>query len=315
MEVSRRVKKMGSKADLAEILLYLWDENRVIYHSSHPLAGLRPWKMNTSLRLPKSILPLLAYILVLPGFFLVSAFLYNPFGIKEYYSFGPQSIGFHIMMLTCIMLLVLTASRLPLHFITRGKGISKLNYALISVGEIFAAACFMALYTELFKHNPGGWFQSLADCLKFSFLTLCYPALFFYLDLVIRNKDEEIEAASAPREDTGLAKFYDEHKRLKLTIAPSTLMFVESQANYVVVHYLEADKPKEFQLRCSMKSIEESVSKHGLVRCHRSFFVNPARVRVLRKETDGLTYAELDAPGVSPVPVSKQYYDTLSNKL
>lgn len=268
--------------------------------------------MNNSLRISKKVLPLLAYVFLLPGFFIVSAFLYNPFDIQGYYSFGSVSAEFHILLLTCIQLLVLAAGRVPHYFAFRGRTINTWKYVIWSVGEIFVAACFMALYTELFKHNPGGWFQSLSDCLKFSFLILCYPALFLDLLLVIENRNDEIALAGASREDGSLVRFYDEHKRLKLSIARASILYVESQANYVMIHYLDSDKAKEFQLRCSMKSIEASASGHGLVRCHRSFFVNPLHVRVLRKETDGLTYAELDSPGVASVPVSKQYYDSLA---
>lgn len=264
------------------------------------------------MKFSKSVLPLLGYILILPWFFITSAFLYNPFDILGYYSFGEFSVGFHLLMLTCIMLAVLTASRVPLYFVWRKRPVSKLNYWLISIGEIFAAACFMALYTVLFKRNPGGWFESLADCLKFSFLSVCYPSLFLYLQQIISNKNEAIEQSLTAPEDNSLVKFYDEHKRLKLSIAPASILYIESQANYVMIHYLDSDKAKEYQVRCSMKSVDKSVSGHGLVRSHRSFFVNPSHILVLRKGTDGLTYAELDTPGLSPVPVSKPYYDSLS---
>lgn len=303
--MAQRDEKVGYKHILAE--------NTYICGTNDGIKAVRPCAMSTSIRMPKSTLLLLSYILVLPGFFIATAFLYNPFDIQGYYTFRQYTPQFHIVLLTCIQLVILTATRVPLHFAIRGRIIKRWQYGCLVVGEIFLAACFMALYTELFKHNPGGWFQSLADCMKFSFLVLCYPALFFYMLQIILTKDKEIEDASAPRSDDSLVKFYDEHKRLKLTIAPSSILYVESQANYVMIHYLDAGKPKEFQLRCSMKSIESSVEQHGLVRCHRSFFVNPVHVRVLRKETDGLTHAELDASGVPSVPVSKQYYDSLSS--
>lgn len=268
--------------------------------------------MNRTLRLPENVLPLLAHIFLLPGFFMMSVFLYNPFDIQGYYDFGIHSIGFHIAMLSCIQLLVLSAVRIPLFFACRGEQVNRINYALICFGELLLASFFTALYTELFRHNPGGYFQSLADCLKFTLLILCYPSLFFYMMLVLRNKNEEIETAGRTQGDDSLVRFYDEHKRLKLTIAPSSILYLEARANYVMIHYLDTDKVRDFQLRCSMKSIEKSVSQHGLARCHRSFFVNPAHVRVLRKETDGLTYAELDAAGIPSVPVSRQYYDAVS---
>lgn len=271
--------------------------------------------MNNSVKMPESVLFTLAYILALPGFFIASVFIYNPFDIQGYYTFGLYSAQFHIVLLTAVIAVILTATRIPFHFAVKGSRIRQLHYAALAVGEIFIAACFMALYTELFKHNPGGWFQSLSHCLKFTFLTLCYPALFFYMLQVILTKEREIEEARSPRADNTLIKFYDEHKRLKLTIASASILYVESQANYVMVNYLEGDKIRQFQIRCSMKSIEASVQQHGLMRCHRSFFVNPDHIKVLRKDTDGMARAELDAGTSAFVPVSKQYYGFLSSQL
>mgnify|MGYP003305537612 FL=1 len=50
----------------------------------------------------------------------------------------------------------------------------------------------------------------------------------------------------------------------------------------------------------------------GLVRCHRSFYINPVHVKVLRRDKDGIMYAELDADDVRHIPVSKTYYERIS---
>ena len=94
---------------------------------------------------------------------------------------------------------------------------------------------------------------------------------------VPKTKNEEIAEMEAPK-DNSLVRFYDEHKRLKLTIAPSSILYVKSELNYVVVYYLDAGKVKNYQIRCSMKSIEDSADKHFLCRCQRSYFVNPEHV-------------------------------------
>ena len=45
--------------------------------------------------------------------------------------------------------------------------------------------------------------------------------------------------------------------------------------------------------------------------------MNPGqkRVKVLRKDSDGIIVAEMDIPGLRPIPVSKQYYESLSDLL
>lgn len=275
--------------------------------------------MNNSVRIPDNIFLLIAYLLAMPGFFIFTVVLYNPFDIQGYYTFGHYSPQFHIVLLTCVIAVILSATRVPLHFAIRGRYMKRWQWAVLAVGEIFLSACFMALYTELFKHNPGGWFQSLSHCLKFTFLILCYPAIFFYMLQVILTKDKEIEEAMSPRADNSLVKFYDEHKRLKLTIAPDAVLYIESQANYVIINYIdetkEGNRIRQFQLRNSMKSIESQIRQHSMVRCHRSFFINPDRIKVLRRETDGITKAELNVKGAAAVPVSRQYYNLLSSLL
>ena len=63
-----------------------------------------------------------------------------------------------------------------------------------------------------------------------------------------------------------------------------------------------------------MKKIDELVSRYGLVRCHRSFLINPSHVKMLKKGKEGVLQAELDeCPAL--VPVSKRYYDNLASLL
>jgi len=112
-----------------------------------------------------------------------------------------------------------------------------------------------------------------------------------------------------------LVKFYDEHKRLKLTIDPAAVISIQADANYVVIRYMDTDRVKEFMLRASMKSVENTVAQHGLVRCHRSYFVNPKYVKLLSKNKDGMITAELLHPEVPSIPVSKQFYQQLSELL
>ena len=81
------------------------------------------------------------------------------------------------------------------------------------------------------------------------------------------------------------------------------------------IYYVENGRVKDYSLRSSMKAIDELCQDNGLVRCHRSFYINPAHVKVLRKDKDGIMYAELDVDDVRHIPVSKTYYGRLSDML
>ena len=62
-------------------------------------------------------------------------------------------------------------------------------------------------------------------------------------------------------------------------------------------------------------SIEELMDKHGIIRCQRSYFVNPRHVTVLRRDKEGFIQAELDVANSQQVPVSPKYYEQLSKML
>ena len=66
-------------------------------------------------------------------------------------------------------------------------------------------------------------------------------------------------------------------------------------------------------LRNTMKGIEDACSQHSLIRCHRSYYLNLDRVKLLRKAPDGL-YAEIDVDGVDDIPVSKSYAATVTQR-
>ena len=123
------------------------------------------------------------------------------------------------------------------------------------------------------------------------------------------NKDE-VEAA-----DEDLVRFTDSTGRLKLVIAHDVLLSIEAQENYVSIRYLDGEMQKEYSLRQSMRGIEELMDKHGIIRCQRSYFVNPRHVKVLRRDKEGMIQAEMDIPNSKPVPVSPKYYEQLSKLL
>ena len=144
--------------------------------------------------------------------------------------------------------------------------------------------------------------------LRLSFSTLPYIYIIMALLYALIYPDEE----EAAEED--LVRFTDSTGRLKLVIAHDVLLYIEARENYVSIHYLEGEKLKEYSLRQTMRGIEDLMTKHGIIRCQRSYFVNPRHVTVLRRDKEGFIQAELDSTN-KPVPVSPKYYEQLSKML
>ena len=60
-----------------------------------------------------------------------------------------------------------------------------------------------------------------------------------------------------------------------------------------------------------MKSIEDICTGNGILRCHRSYFVNPAHIKALRKDKENIIVAEMDTNDNTLIPISKTYYDDI----
>lgn len=256
------------------------------------------------------------YFIIIPVSFFLFILLYTPFETKDLLSSGRDLFAFNTTMLTSILLVFMVCARLGFHFIWRNREISVAGYSFWCLGEAVAAAFFMALYLYLMNRSDLPYFSVLGSCIKLSILTSIYPYLLITLLLLLQtnmlNSCDTVD--SFQNEDNSLIRFTDTSQRLKLAIAPSSVVYVEAEENYVRIHYLENGRLSDYVLRNSMKNVEDIVGRSGLVRSHRSFIVNPSHVKLLRKDKEGVIVADFDVE-TAPVPVSKKYYDNLVNLL
>jgi len=250
------------------------------------------------------------HFLGIPAFFFLFVLLYEPFDVKHYLDTGRDAFAFNITMLFTIAVLSLTITRTAFYFIWRDADISFVSYIGWCLAEVLAFAFFAALYIYLMYRKVDPFFTVLSVAAKYTYLIMVYPYVILSLILLLNSP----KTSALVSEDDSLIRFTDESQRLKLTITASSVLFIAAEYNYVRIHYLEAGKVKEYLLRNSMKALEATVTSHGLVRSHRSYYVNPQHITVLRKEKDGVIQAQFDAETV-PVPVSKTYYDLLASSL
>lgn len=262
-------------------------------------------KIPTSLQ---SITMLLLHIFAIPVFFLVFILLYESKWMIDFLDTGKEMATFNTLILTSILIGIITFSRTGMFFLGKEKRLSWWQYTLWSFGEIFVFTCFGALYMALI-YGDYGYFPALAKCQQLAFATLSYPYIIFAILIAYIRPDMKETA------EEDLVRFADSTGRLKLVIAHDVILYVEAQENYVSIHYMEGDKQKEYSLRQSMRGIEELMDKHGIIRCQRSYFVNPRHVKVLRRDKEGIIQAELDIMSSKPVPVSPKYYEQLSKML
>lgn len=166
--------------------------------------------MNTPLRVSKGYASQVKYAVLMPLFFFVFCFVYNPFSLSDFYDIGGKSWTFHLLMLSCIMIGVLALTRLVFSFLYKYIPFRWWHYAVWCFGEVLVTSFFFALYTSLFYKKAGGmpYFTALSYCFEVVCLTLVYPYLLCILLRIISNKNYDLaNAGQAPEES--LVKFYD----------------------------------------------------------------------------------------------------------
>ena len=251
------------------------------------------------------------YFSVIPFFFLIFASLYKPFHMDTILNVPKASFAFNIAIIMCIILVVLLASRMILYFTRIIRHISMNWYRVWCIGEIVVCAFFVALYMTLIGNYNLTYLDVLVDSAAYLFLVLMFPYIF--LDLAL-NLTAAKNASVADVQDNKL-HFYDNRHALKFVVGAEHVLFIKADENYITIHYNEGDKRKTYDMRCSMKSIESVCEENGILRCHRSYFINPSHVKALRKDKENAIVAELDTADDTLIPVSKRYYDALVQTL
>lgn len=252
-----------------------------------------------------------AHTLVVPLFAFVFTVLYRPFDIAAALEIGGVDYTFNITMLYCILLGSVAITRALLYAFSRSITPTTLIYGALCLGEVVVASLFGALYVTLMADGAATYFEYVGGVFSRMCGIVLYPYVVLYLCMELRAaaQDEEVVDSSA------LIKFYDEYQKLKFVIDSSAVVFLRSEENYVNIHYTDAGRTKKFVLRSSMRALEEQMVRHGLVRCHRSFFINPDHIKMIRKEPSGVVVAELAVEGMEPIPISRKYQDEVAKLL
>lgn len=239
------------------------------------------------------------------GFFL----LFKPaIGFDTESLYNP-SYPFHITMMSCILLGVLAISRSLLFGFNKKISLSWKQYISIIGAEILGTTAFCALYVWLMSHGEHAYFDCFGWILIYAaFINLMFDSI---IDLYFVQIDKEERFHDSQYAPSGKIRFFDDKNSLKLIVAVESLLHIKADENYLKICYLDNGKITNYTLRSSMKRIEELCEKNGIMRCHRSYYVNKNRIKVLQKDKDNI-YAILDEPASERIPVSKNYYDHVS---
>lgn len=250
--------------------------------------------------------------LTVPLFALVFTALYRPYGIQDILDMPHHSFTFNLTILFCIVLVSISMTRVWLYLIGRFRHVSRPVYAVWCIGETVVASLFISLYMALMKREPTPFFDIVGGSLAMMSSISIYPYGIIWMGIELYSKTREEVPV---QEDNSLIRFHDEYKKLRLVIAPEAVIFIKSEENYVQIHYEDQGKTKKFVLRSSMRALEDILTRHGLVRCHRSYFINPAYIRIVHRDTTGLIVAELKIENFESIPISRKYHEAITRLL
>lgn len=247
-------------------------------------------------------------MLLIPLFYFIFILVYRPFNVYD--RLGSEYFGEHLAVISGIIFFILIFMRLLYYFLPL-----RLNYTLYvvwSVVEITLISFFTTFYIWDIAEQKYRFIELLPEIFKEMLFVLSIPYVILALSIRVyefANKPDVIESMSKRM------RFYDSSHNLKFVALANTIIYISAEENYVNINYLDNGKVRNYVLRASMKSIDDLCLSNGLVRCHRSFYVNPTHVKVLVKGKEGIVYAQMDADDVRDIPVSKTYYSKLAELL
>jgi len=247
-------------------------------------------------------------------FALVFINAYSPFGADRWYNLTRLEFFTYSSLTILLGVLVVVISRIMMYHVCKRHTINIWQYLLWIFAEVLSMALAYGLFEKLFLKDARMFTELVKNSSRNTALVLLLPYSVLWLYFSWRDKKEQIERlADYPTSSDStrnMIPFYDDKGILKFSIKKENLLYLESAENYVNICYLNKGKVSKYLLRDTLKKIEENFSGTEIVRCHRSYMVNFEKVKVIRKDKDGLKL-EFDNPSVTDIPVSKTYVNTV----
>ncbi|WP_320052143.1 LytTR family DNA-binding domain-containing protein [uncultured Acetobacteroides sp.] len=247
------------------------------------------------------------------AFALVFINIYSPFGVETWYNVTPLQLFFYSSLVILTGVLVVVASRVLMYQISKARTLLLWQYLLWILAEIIFMALFYTLYESVILHEKRGILELAKVSIQNTALIILLPYSVLWLYFSWKENKDKLEAliqGDAPYDATKMVAFHDEKGILRLSLKAENLIYIEAADNYVNIHYYNKGKVSKFMLRNSLKRLEEMFASSEMVRCHRSYMVNFGKVKIIRKDKDGLRL-ELDVPNAQDLPVSKSYVESV----
>lgn len=254
------------------------------------------------------------HILFTAVFALVFINTYAPFGVETWFQFNQPELLFYSSLLILIGILVVVASRIMMYKYCKRKDIHLLGYLGWVAAEITAMAFVYTILLKYVVDDPRDMLAMFKKTVQVTALVLLLPYAILWMYFALREKNKLLARISSqgesPSETARMIPFRDEKGELKFSVKKEDLVYLEAADNYVYIWYSDQEKLSRFMIRNTLKKLLQDKALYDIVRCHRSYALNTGRIKLIRKEKDGL-YLDMDLKDRVSLPVSRTYFDTV----
>lgn len=251
-------------------------------------------------------------ILFTASFALVFINFYEPFGFKFWLNVTKWQLFFYSSLIILTGVLVVVISRVLMYQLAKIIKITYLHFFAWVAAEVFFMSLFYAIFEKIYFTDARNFWDILKTAMQNTALVLLLPYSATWLYFSYREKKLQLEQLSAGEATVNTGKnlipFHDEKGILRLSVKKDQLLYIESADNYVNIYYQNKNKIAKFLLRITMKKMEDLFQNSEIIRCHRSYLVNFEKVKIIRKDKEGLLL-ELDLPMATDIPVSRSYFE------
>lgn len=250
-------------------------------------------------------------------FALIFINIYAPFGVETWYDVTELELFFYSSIVILIGMLLIVVSRIFMLQYSKVRPLKYGTYALWIAGEIIVMALVYTLIQIFFLDDEREFIPAFKKTIQTTTLVIMLPYIILWLYLSWKEQKKKLDNLEAGRQPDNIPHimipFRDEKGILKFSIKSEDFLYLEAADNYVAVHYKDQNKISKYMVRNSLKRMEEELGDAGLIRCHRSIMVNFEKVKIIKKDKEGLKI-ELDLPEKISLPVSKTYIDQVIRK-
>lgn len=242
--------------------------------------------------------------------------IYAPFEVNKWYHVTNEiELFFYSSLIILTGMAVIVLSRILMYTYSKKYEVTYFQYSVWIFAELISMAAVYSIFAKYALDDHRLFLDIAKVTLKNTILILLLPYIVLWLYFAYKEKTKQLEelehgANNVKANPEMMIPFYDEKGKLKLSVINEDILYIEASDNYVSVYYLMNNKVSKYMIRNTLKTFETKLNKIGFIRCHRSYLVNFNKVKVLKREKEGL-FLVLNVEGELVLPVSKTYVSSI----